>query len=92
MRCECVSCLCNYCTKTDCRYIKAKQHNVCCVRCIHIDTKVSYNYQPVLLCDKFKHRIIHKRYRVKLLRSSRQNALATISLKDFLKLLGGDDK
>ena len=92
LRCECVYCLCNYCTKNKCRYIKANKHDVCCVRCVHVEKSVYYNYQPVLICDKFQHAILHKRYKIKLIRSARQNALATISLKDFLKLLGGDDK
>lgn len=92
MKCECISCLCNYCTKTNCRYTKARCSSPCNVRCYHIDDIVHYHYSPVLICDKFAHRTIHKQYRIKLVRSARDNSLATISLKDFLKLLGGDNK
>ena len=35
-------------------------------------------YKPVLICDNFKHAMIHKRYRIKSVRSQRNNSLATI--------------
>ena len=89
MKCECISCLCNFCTKTNCRYTKARCSSVCNIRCIHISDTVTYNYKPVLLCDKFQHAVIHKRYKITAVQSQRKNALATISLKDFLSLLGG---
>lgn len=90
MRCSCVSCLCNYCTKTDCRYIKIGNRNICSVRCIYIDNSVHYEFKPVLVCDKFVHRTIHKTYKIKLLRSGKRSFLDNISVSDFLKLLGGD--
>lgn len=95
MKLECVNCLCSYCVYNrtpTCRYCKKRTFNACNARCYHIDNTVIHHFNPVLICDKFVHRSRHKRYKIKLVRSARCNALASISLKDFLKLLGGDNK
>ena len=90
MKCACVNCLCHYCTRKNCRYVKAKQHDICSVRCIHVDDTVIYDRKPLLVCDNFVHKTLHKEFKVTKIRSQRNNSLATISLKDFLKILGGD--
>ena len=90
MKCECVSCLCHFFTREMCRYKKARQSDICSVRCISVTDKVKYNRVPLLVCDKFVHSTLHKHYKISSIRSNRQNTLATISLKDFLKALGGD--
>lgn len=90
MKCACINCLCHFCTREKCRFKKARQSDICSVRCIRVTDKVNYNRVPVLVCDKFVHATLHKHYRISNIRSNRQNSLASISLKDFLKALGGD--
>ena len=92
MKCACINCLCHFCTREKCRYKKARQSDICSVRCISVTDKVKYNRVPLLVCDKFVHSTLHKHYKISNIRSNRKNTLSTISLKDFLKLLGGDDK
>ncbi len=87
----CVGCLCHYCTRTQCRY-NACNTTACYVRCIFVDKIVEYKYKPVICCDKFIHKAIHKEYRIMQIHSERKNKLETITLKEFLSILGGGDK
>ena len=87
----CVGCLCHYCTRSRCRYSACKT-SVCYVRCLHVDEVVSYEYKPLICCDKFVHKATHKEYKILSTRSERKKALETIALKDFLSILGGDGK
>ena len=85
---NCISCLCHFCDRTECRY-KAHNANVCNIRCIIVKTSVEVNYKPVLCCDRFHHTTIHKRYKIKLRRNSLEDVLKKMSAADFLRMLGG---
>lgn len=87
----CVDCLCHYCTRSRCRY-SACNTSVCYVRCLHVDEVVNYLYKPVTCCDRFVHKALHKKYKIASTRSERKKTLETISLKDFLSILGGGNK
>lgn len=92
MKSPCINCLCHFCTKTKCRYLNDLNTNICSVRCIHVDDHVVYNRNPVLICDNFVHMTLHKCYRIRSIKSHRQNYISSITLKDFLKILRGGDK
>ena len=84
----CAGCLCHYCTRSRCRY-SACNTSPCYIRCIHVDEVVEHTYKPIICCDRFVHKVLHKEYRIMQIHSERKNMLETISLKEFLSLLGG---
>ena len=88
MRKECISCLCHFCDRSECRY-KALKANICNIRCIEIQTIVREHYKPVLCCDRFHHVTIHKRYKVTHKARTIEEALKKMSAIDFLRYMGG---
>lgn len=87
---DCISCLCTFCSyhsSSSCRYKVSEGYKSCNNRC-YVD-KGNIRRSPVLVCDKFCHRTVHKFYIPKVRRKSSQKVLETMTVGEFFKLLGG---